>query len=154
VYGAALIIIRLLEELNLEDNELSLIKVKNPKDIAFFTKTNKEGKVEKISRRGIENYIVEHPDCRQFNQWVSGSYVTKYWLGSFKNYPKAATAIQHYIKELMTCSLKKGFLNQSQEIGLNSLLKRMTLNDPNNRPTMNTALTEFEAIFEDYLQIK
>lgn len=137
VYCAALMIIRLLENKYLTEEHSSLIEV--PKE--------KQKDKPDERRKGVEKYLVEHPDCKQYNEWGRTNIVATvmapfaYAIG-VKGTPASQTAIHNYIDRLKE-KLKNETSFENIE-GLIFLLKRMTLSDRQARPTMEEALNQYQ----------
>lgn len=131
VYGAALIVIRVLEEAILQ-NKAALMEIPNPKGNAV------------LQRRGVEKYLVEHPSSMQFDQWNAVQGATTFF-GSYVWSPStnAEKAIHSYVESLCSELQTKNHLSVLGAKQLGSILKQMTLNDPAKRPCMAHALEAF-----------
>src|SRR5690606_11507476 len=121
----------------LKDEKNTLVPVEKKKETASK------------ARRGIEKYVVEHPDCYHVDQWVSlgglfktaRNYMPRQKQGSLK---AAEEAVHSYIDAFGKALSTKLPYNEVE--ALTALLKEMTSSDPAIRPTMEEAEKRYKAI--------
>jgi len=149
VYGAGLVMMRILEEAVLK-GEGSLIDV---------DKKIKKSPAAHDSRQGVERYILEEPAfMRSFETKETG------WGGKLKDgAARAATiggligkktlkteeaALNRYIAKLCEALVKNSSLTKSQAADLELLLRDMTQIDQTQRPTMDQVAERFGTVLQ------
>ena len=143
VQSSAFMLIRVLEEpyLNKQGKLENLSSATN--------EPLQEGAVEMKKRRGIEQALIDNPNCPQ-NEKVSllgriGKVITsgvRNALGISKG-EKAEQEIHMYIDNLTAKMAESHPDKQAALLELNKLLKEMTKADPDKRPTMAEAMERF-----------
>lgn len=140
IYGAALKLIRVLEEEVLGEDKM-LVSPKNQKSAKPFDK-----------RRGVERYVLAH---KAFPAEEAYGGAAKLWrLRKYSKLDKTSaekqaqqyTALNDYISELCTRLQKTGKLPPAGIAQLEDLLKRMVNTEPSSRPNMTSALSDFQKI--------
>ncbi len=155
VYGAGLILIRILEEACLNDST-SLIDISEKKNPPAYTDTQ----TGKDSRRGVEKYILDNPAfTRSYEtkgQTLFGGRAkdlaarAKTVTGAIsqKDLNAESVALNDYITTLCNELLENKFLDKEKADELGLLLIDMTSTAPQQRPTMQEASNQFKAIFK------
>jgi len=146
VYGAALVVIRTLEEF-LGDSGESLVKI---------DKKDKEAQAIK-KRRGIEKYIVEHKAFLGADTPGLPSIIYKGLprRARLEKQTKKQKERQQKLLEGYVNALIEGLEGKNIKCGeLGNLLKEMLHVDPQKRPTMEEAFNRFKNIFPKELSSK
>ncbi|CUI17348.1 hypothetical protein PNK_1741 [Candidatus Protochlamydia naegleriophila] len=138
VFGGAMILIRILEEEFLNDEKTCLLTPYRIKATSTAL------------RRGVEKFLLENAKCKQVENWVTrqgiGVAATEYLnLWNTPN-PKAEIEIHKYVDELTRLMAEK--IGKQKAESLNTLLKAMTMTDPNARPTMAEAVVKYTKCLE------
>lgn len=135
VYSAALVMLRILEEALL-NKTTSLIHIEKPKEQAG------------PQRRGVEKYLVEHPDTWQVDQWKSAGGIKLacacYAPASFSIHIASQNALYAYIDRLAEQLECNRLMQNPSE--LQNLLKQMTCNDKTKRLSMQEACDRLKVL--------
>lgn len=149
VYSTALVLVRILEEELLSGMQGSAPMLTDPanKDPNAGLATN---------RRGIENFLILSEDCPQIDTIGLRGKVKAVGL-SIQVLPpnvsdKTEQEVHRYIDALVQGLAAKS-PGKSQKINeLGDLLKNMTILDPENRPTMESAAERYEELYMELIR--
>lgn len=145
VYSAAMIAIRVLEE-GLLDKSTPILRSLSPEEVDTDVVSPRE-------RRGIEKFVVENKKMVQTESTtLKGkfkAYAPSFIRGKI-DFTQAQEEMHGYIDALIKKLSEKVDLAVEKQHSLRLLLKKMTLSDPAERPTMTEVCREFDGLIGDY----